>query len=139
MATRLAASRWGARAALRLSESSTCGGALQFLRAVAGGLVRGRQRAKLGGARAALVDCPRAAWVKVATRGRRERARRLTLEPYPLTRSTAPRLQPGHRPEQRSRVRMPRIGEHLLGRTVLDDPPQVHDRQLVAHVAYDAH
>ena len=32
---------------------------------------------------------------------------------------------------------MPRVGEHLVRRRLLDDPPQVHDRDPVADVAHD--
>ena len=39
-----------------------------------------------------------------------------------------------HDREQRARVGMPRVVEQLLGRPLLDDPPEVHDRDAVGDV-----
>ena len=40
----------------------------------------------------------------------------------------------GHHREQRARVRMARVAEQLLGRALLDDPAEVHDRDPVGDV-----
>src|SRR6185437_5806214 len=81
----------------------------------------------------ALVFCHRAPVVEAAAGGDIRRIRRVAWK--------ASRAQPGariadngERPRQRLRVRMPRVGEHLVCRAFFDDLARVHDGEPVAGV-----
>ena len=102
--------------------------------------VRGRQqrqrdgRARIGdaGRGRAAVGERRAARVEPAAVRDARRVRRLALE---QRRPIAPRVAAvtGHG-QQRLRVRVPRVRQHLLGRPDLDDPAEVHDGDAVGDV-----
>ena len=74
----------------------------------------------------------RAAGAEAAPGRRREGARHVALEHDPRPRPLADRVGDDRRREQRLRVRVQRRREQLVGRGLLDDLAEVHDRDAVA-------
>ena len=75
----------------------------------------------------------RAARMEVAAGRRVARVGCVPFEHALLAQARLP--QPGHGVEQRARVRVLRVRDDGLGRPDLDDAPEVHHREHVAHVA----
>ncbi len=85
----------------------------------------------------ALLASEGAAWAETATLGRVDGARRLAGQLDGSVVVGELGVGDGDRVDQRLRVGMLRILDHLLRRSLLDDAAQIHDADAVRHVLHD--